>query len=447
MRSCKAVLSWVAFALLAIPLSACTPPPDLTSVAVSFAPGTTGAGAAKPSAKLSSSAFGQRVRQAVETSPTLAQSNTRMDIASANQDAAEGAFLPQISLGINARSERVESDIADVSPYLRISQLVYDGGAASGDLTAARARVLETRGDQIQTASATALAAIETYVLVLDQRKLLRIAADNVSVHEELVRQISERTAGGAGSNADVLTAQSRMADARTRLADARARTDRAEARYREVFGTFPGSLPPPVPAPLLNRSDAQIVMNSPQIRRADAGLLAAKAEWSAAQARRKPNVRVAAFANQDDTRDANFGVDLSFNYELDSTGQRRAAIAAAEAKVKEAEFAREQLVREIMRELGFIRSDQKAGAERLRAARIAASANADSVTASRAQFSIGRRSLIEILDAQRDYVNAQERLILAEQSYFLTNYAALSLTGDILDLLGISLGNWNEVK
>ena len=139
--------------------------------------------------------------------------------------------------------------------------------------------------------------------------------------------------------------------------------------------------------------------------------------------------------------------MDLSFNYELDSTGQRRAAIAAAEAKVKEAEFAREQLVREIMRELGFIRSDQKAGAERLRAARIAASANADSVTASRAQFSIGRRSLIEILDAQRDYVNAQERLILAEQSYFLTNYAALSLTGDILDLLGISLGNWNEVK
>ena len=139
--------------------------------------------------------------------------------------------------------------------------------------------------------------------------------------------------------------------------------------------------------------------------------------------------------------------MDLSFNYELDSTGQRRAAIAAAEAEVKEAEFAREQLVREIMRELGFIRSDQKAGAERLRAARIAATANADSVTASRAQFSIGRRSLIEILDAQRDYVNAQERLILAEQSFFLTNYAALSLTGDILDLLGISPGNWSEEK
>ena len=447
MRLCKTMLRWLAFALLAVPISACTSPPDLSPVAISFASGTAGAGAAKPSSTLLQSTFGQRVRLAIETSPNLAQSDTRLDIASANQDAAKGAFLPQVSLGVNARSERVESDIADVSPYLRISQLVYDGGAASGDLTAARARVLESRGDQIQTASATALAAIETYVLVLDQRKILGIAAHNVSVHEELVRQISDRTAGGAGSNADVLTAQSRMADARTRLADARARTDRAEARFREVFGTMPGSLASPVPAPSLERSDAQIVMNSPQIRRADASLLAAKGEWSAAQARRKPNVRVAAFANQDDARDANFGVDLSFNYELDSTGQRRAAIAAADAQVREAEFAREQLIREITRELGFIRSDQKAGAVRLRAARVAVNANADSVAASRAQFSIGRRSLIEILDAQRDYVNAQERLILAEQSFFLTNYAALSLTGDILDLLGISLGDWNNVE
>ena len=174
---------------------------------------------------------------------------------------------------------------------------------------------------------------------------------------------------------------------------------------------------------------------------------LAAKADWSAAQARRRPDVRLAAFANQDENRDANLGIDLSVNYELDSTGQRRAAIAAAEAQVKEAEYVREQLIREITRELGFIRSDQSAGAERLRAARSAVTANAENVTASRAQFSIGRRSLIEILDAQRDFVNAQERLILAEQNFFLTNYAALSLTGDVLDLFGISLGAWSGLK
>ncbi|WP_120632155.1 TolC family protein [Ruegeria sp. EL01] len=434
----------LAVLILTAQITACTTPPDLSPVRASFTGGTAGAGATRPSKNLTQSGFGKKIRLAVETSPNLAQSNTRMELANANQDAAKGAFLPQVSLGVNARSERIASDAADVSPYLRVSQLVCDGGASAGDLAAAQARVLESRGDQLQTAAATALAAIEAYAIVLDRRKILDINAQNVSVHEALVRQISDRAAGGAGSNADVLTARSRMADARTRLTDAKARTDRAEARFREVFGTLPGSLPVPIAAPKLNRSDTQIVMDSPQIRRASAGLFAAKAEWTAAQARRQPDVRVAAFANQDDSRDANFGVDLSFNYELDSTGQRRAAIAAAEAQVKEAEFARETLIREITRELGFIRSDQKAGAERLSAARGAVVANAESVAAARAQFTIGRRSLIEILDAQRDYVNAQERLILAEQSFFLTNYVALSLTGDILDLLGISLTKWD---
>lgn len=425
-------------------VSGCQQPPGLSGIQVSFSSGTAGAGATPPAQTLTQSAFGRKIRQAVETSPNLAQSETRLEAAAADQDAAKGAFLPQVSLGINARSERVDSDVSDVSPYLRVSQLVYDGGAASGELAAAQARVYESRGDQLQTAAATALSAIEAYVVVLDRRKIQGINAQNVAAHEKLVRQISDRTAGGAGSNADLLTARSRMADAQTRYADAIAQVDRAEARYREVFDSVPDTLPQPIPAPNLTRSDAQIVMSSPQVRRADASLVAAKAEWSAAQARRQPDIRVAAFANQDTDRDANFGVDLSFNYELDSTGQRRAAIAAAHARVKDAQFSREALIREITRELGFIRSDQKAGAERLRAAKLAVQANAESVEAARAQFTIGRRSLIEILDAQRDFVNAQERLILAEQSFFLTNYTALSLTGDILDLLGLSVGTWS---
>ncbi len=442
MPTCGRFLSFLISALSFSIVSACTQPPDIAGVEASFSTGAVGFRTHEPSQKLTTSSFGKRVRHAVETSPNLARSMSALDVAVANHDAAKGAFLPQVSLGINARSERVDSDTADVTPYLRISQLVYDGGAASGDLTAAKARVFESRGGQLSTASATALAAIEVYIVVLDLRKILDISVKNVEVHQQLVQQISERAALGAGSNADVLTARSRMADARTRLADAKARVDLADARFREVFGSPSGDLQPPIKAPTISQSDHSIVTGSLQIRRSEAALLAAKAERAAALARRQPGVNVSAFADRDDSNDANFGVDLSFNYELDSTGQRRAAITAAEAKVREAEFVHQSLTREIQRELDTIRADQIAGAQRLREARIAAQANADSVAAARAQFTIGRRSLIEILDAQRDYVNAQERLILAEQNYFLTDYAILSLTGDILDLLGISISS-----
>lgn len=433
------VLSKFAVVLM-IALPACVPVPDMTGVGMSFSSNSTVSTEQPSLSKLAETTFGQTIKEAIENSPTIAQSNTNLEISSANVDAAKGAFLPQVSLGVNARSDRIDSNVADVTPFLRVSQLVYDGGAAKGDLTAAKARALESRDGTLQTASAVALSAIEAYVIVLDQRQILNIMASNVDVHSDLVQQITERSAQGVGSTADVLTARSRMADAQTRFADAKANADRANAQFKEVFGYRPGKLSPRVEAPELSRTDRQIIEESPQVRIVNAMVFAAKAEQAAALARRHPNVQIAAFADRDDSNDANFGVDLSFNYEIDSTGQRRASIAAANARVLEAEFMRENLIREIRRELDFIRSDQQAGAERLKAARVAVQANADSVAAAREQFTIGRRSMIEILDAQRDYVNAQERLIRAEQNYFLTNYAIHSLTGDILDMLGVSV-------
>jgi len=97
-------------------ISACEPIPDLVPVEMSFSAGSAGAGATQPSAALTQSTFGKRIRDAVQTSPTLAQSNTRLEAAKAGRDAAKGAFLPEVSLGLNARSQRVDSDIADTTP-------------------------------------------------------------------------------------------------------------------------------------------------------------------------------------------------------------------------------------------------------------------------------------------------------------------------------------------
>lgn len=434
-----------AVALMLLVLTACDVSPDLSGVEASFASGTTGAGAAPTNSALAQSGFGKQIAQAVTSSPNLARSQSRIRAAEAAEEAADGAFRPQLSVGAEARSNRLDSNIATASPYVRISQLVYDGGAADGDRTAARARVLESRGNQLTTAAATALEAVEVYVQVLDQRKLLAIAEQNVKAHARIEAQIAERTDSGAGSAADLLAAQSRMADARTRHADARADMDRANARFREVFGTVPATLPAPKPAPDLARSDAEIVQNSPRIRSLNASLKAAEAELVAARARRRPSITAGAVGNQDKNRDLDVGLELSLDFTLDTTGKRRAAIKAAEANLEDVQFERDDMIRVIGRELDYIRSDQKAGADRLRAARIAADTNGDSVAAAFEQFTIGRRSLIEILDAQRDYVAAQERLILAEQNYFLTNYAALGLTGDILDVFGIALEGWGD--
>jgi outer membrane protein TolC len=73
-------------------------------------------------------------------------------------------------------------------------------------------------------------------------------------------------------------------------------------------------------------------------------------------------------------------------------------------------------------------------------AARVAVEANQIAVAAAEQQFTIGRRTLTQLLDARRDLFLASEALALAERDLALSGYAALALTGDILDALGVLL-------
>ena len=205
--------------------------------------------------------------------------------------------------------------------------------------------------------------------------------------------------------------------------------------------GTIPDRLPAPVAAPPLPSDTADVLDQSPRLRAAAAAVKSAEAELAAAKARRLPGVELGATGREAISGDGtDVAFDLTLNYSLDSRGDLRAAIDAGRARAEAASAERDSIRRDVREALAFVRTDQTAGADRVAAARDAVASNEASVDAARDQFRIGRRSIVELLDAQRDYVRAQETLIRAERERFLTDYAALALTGDILDVFDITL-------
>jgi len=431
-----------ALAILALgTLVACTGRPDLTQVQRSLAPGTAGLQGNRVPDDLATGPFGLAIARAVVINPDLARNAADIRAARADQKAADGAFRPDLNVGISAESRIVGSDSdSNTSPFLRVSQLVYDAGAAHADQTGAEARVLESRARQLEVASSVTLETVETYQRVLTSRRLLDLAKENLRVLRGFDRQIRERVRSGAGSTADSLTARSRVADAETRRVDAQARLDRAEAAFRRLFQMPPDDLPRPVKAPPLPADEADVLEQSPRLRSVTAALRAAEADLSAARARRLPALELGATGRRDSGGGADVGLDVTLNYSLDTRGELRAAIDAAEARLDATRAERDMLLRDVREALAFVRADQVAGDARVIAARQAADTNAQSVETAREQFSIGRRSMVDLLDSQRDYVRAVETLILAEEERFLTDYAALALTGDIIDVFSIPL-------
>ncbi|MCC5999276.1 MAG: TolC family protein, partial [Pararhodobacter sp.] len=235
---------------------------------------------------------------------------------------------------------------------------------------------------------------------------------------------------------------RARLATATSRAVAAGARRDRAEAAYQQVFGARPGSLGRPPRAPALPAgSDDVLISASPRIRGLDASIAAAEADVALARASRFPQIQLRGNATRGaGGRGIDGDVDLLVDYDAGFPGQRAAAIRAAEARLEGIQADRDALARQIRRALADLRADERAGSARIRAAREAVAANEATVDAAREQFSIGRRSLISLLDAQRDLFDASETLINAEFELAVTGYAALALTGDILDAFAITL-------
>lgn len=397
---------------------------------------------ARVSTRLADSEFGQRVAVAVRTSPALLMASAAMREAEAGVQAESGAFMPEVSLGAEATSALNGS--SRTTPLVEVTQLIYDGGASRSRTAAAQARVVQSRSDRIAELSTAAYEAVRAHQDLHSARQRLHLAERNRSAHARILSQIEQRVNAGAGAGADLETARSRLASARTREVEARVNRDRAISAYRQVFDTMPPasvSATPKAP-PLPAQSDAQITNDSPRLRSLNASLKAAEGDLAAARAARRPMVSFGVTGQRDlNNNGVDVGVNLGLDYDLGLQGRQKAAIRRAEARMQQLEAEREALRRDIARSLADVRADQRAGYARIAAARDAVNANEAAVAAAQDRFSIGRQNLLGLLDAQRDLYNAGEALIAAEREMALTGYAALSLTGDILDAFDIAAG------
>lgn len=422
---------------LVMMLSACATPPDLSDIEASFdAPPEIRP--ARVSADVARTDFGRQVLRAVETNPDISASSASVRAAQARADAEGRGFYPRFSVGA-VLGELANGSLSggSISPVLRVMQLVYDGGASASRQVAAQARVFQSRGARQELAAARTLDAVVVWYDLRAARARFDIANENTRAHDRVLQQVRERADAGAGGNADVLTTEARLATARARAAEARARVERAESAFAASFGTRPSAqLAAPPQAPRLPQAeDDALIATSPRILGMAARIAAAEADIAVARAQRFPRIGIDGEARRGSNR-----ATLDVDYDAGAPGSQRARIAAAEAERDAVLAERDGLAREILRALADLRSDQRAGAARVSAAREAVRANRATVEASREEFSIGRRSLIGLLDAERDLLEASETLIAAEREVALSGYAALALTGDILDAFAITL-------
>lgn len=346
-------------------------------------------------------------------------------------------------LGANQTLTRREAEI-------NLSQLLFDGGATSGQVRRFEARA-ESAEDLVANAAETAGARVaQAYVDVIRLRALIDLAADNEKRHRETLAQVSRLADVGQGRRADAYQADARLALAQASLTQLRSQLAQAEAAFQHLTGQPPGALadagsfeaalPVSLPAAL-----AQTLEAHPAIRSAQKELLAAQADRESARSRAtspRLALEVGTSANHDldglRGKNADAFAMVRLRYNLFRGGIDDARVREAEARIDEARANYDRARNDTERDLR--QAWQGLTEDRIRLPQLQryAAASAQVVGSYRLQFSIGQRTLLDVLNAENELFSARSSRYAAAYAVSVGELRVLAAMGRLLATLGV---------
>ena len=391
--------------------------------------------------------------QAYRVNPNLRAQRARLRAAQAQLSEARAGWRPSVHLSGSAGSEHIDTalapeiggselkrNLAPRSVSLAVEQSLYDGGRTTASVNRAGNTIRAEQARLAQTEQTVFVSVAKAYLDVLLARQVLDLERHNVETLRQQLRATKLREQAGELTPTDVYQAQARLAQARARQRRAQARVAEARASYVRAVGNEPQELGAPGPLGDLPGSLTQALQQArdanPQLSQARYAVAAAHDNTRSVRAASRPSLSLTGelrhdnddtiFTKRTDTQRIMLNAEMPlYSGGADDARERRAEDTAAQ---RTAELdARRQQVTETVTAAWEAWQAAKAELDALREQRRAAESALKGV---RAEQRAGSRTVLDVLNAQQEFLNAQVSLASARHDQRLAAYRLLAATG-----------------
>jgi outer membrane protein len=328
----------------------------------------------------------------------------------------------------------------------------------------ADALVEQARADFASAEQALIIRTAERYFSVLDARESVDAAAANLEAIERQLEQAEQRFEVGVIARTDVEEARAQADLARAELLQAeddfetererlRELTDRAPARLRQVREGVELNAPSP------NDPDAWRGRAEDENRDLAAARFAAEAAMEGVDVERGGRFpQIDLIAGYDgleqydrdgqDRSSEEYSAGIQLNLPLYQGGGVSSSIREAQFRYTEAREALEEARRTVTRNAADAYRGVETALERVRALEQARISTQAALDATEAGFEVGTRTIVDVLNAQREVFNAERDYQQARHAYLVNTLRLQQAAGALSaeDLRGVDtlLGNGN---
>jgi len=417
----------------------------------------------------------QAVALALDTHPDIRQAFARFKSKEEDVNRASAGYLPTVDITAgygyeytNSPSNRRsalgfddgETELGRGEFGVSLRQMLFDGMFTSSEVKRTKFEASAEQWALISTAEDLALSVSQAYLNYLKNQQLVTLSEKNVESHQVIYGQIKERTDSGMGSIADLSQATGRLARAQSNLIAARNNYQDARAEFISLTNITPDDLVMPVPdADMLPNDNASglnlAIEQHPIIKSAQQDIHAARAFGGSVKANYYPKLSLEVAANADNDvagedgfnrfgdnvggHRNDFSVMLRMRYNLYSGGKDVALERSAAYQTIEAKEINYRAHRQVTESYGLAWNAYSMLGLQKQYIQQHVVTSKDTQEAYQQQFSLGQRSLLDLLDTENELFQARKDYLDANFDELSARYRLLNVTGQLLDSLRVT--------
>jgi len=388
-----------------------------------------------------------------QSNPTLLAAREALRSTMEQYPQAQANWMPRLSTSATAadtlsRSKadtRSQSRTSELKNTLSLSQPIYRGGRNFAELRKAEAAVNAQRATYTTSEQTVILSAITAYMNVMRDRRIRDLRKANVELLQKRLDNTQTQYDLRRRTLTDLSQAQARLSQAKATFVRSESTLASSTEQYTQVIGHPPVELAMPEVMPTtaesLDEFLAQMDELNPAILAAAYAVEQAREDVKIQTGNRLPTLQFD--ASMSHSRSKELGGDIAtrsrelsgtvtLNVPLYQSGselsQVRAARYATNQKLLELDSAKRTARQTAISDWNSLQST-KASVESLEQSAEAARVARDSITQ---ELEVGRRSLIDLLNADLELLNAEIGLFTARRDLVVQTYTVMRTTGQL---------------
>ena len=386
--------------------------------------------------------------QTYQSNPTLSAARAELRATNERVPQALSNWRPLVELegtggkayDDNIRPTGTGDGRSPASGDLVVTQPLYRGGRTVAGTQRAENEVLAQRARLESTEQDVLLSAVTAYADVWRDQSVLALNVNNEQVLDRQLEATQDRFDVGELTRTDVAQSESRLSSATADRIGAEGNLSSSRATFENVIGIYPQQLDqPPLPLELPNSLEAVVSA----AESANPGVLATSYDERAAlrsvrevEGELLPSVNLQGSVGYQHERSSRTseGSSAEVLAIVSVPLYQQGSVSSRVRESKQVASQRRLLVREALRQA---REDAISAWESLLTARAQIAALQQSVRANeialegvRQENAVGARTVLDVLDAEQELLDAQVGLVSAQRDEIVASYQVLSAVG-----------------